>query len=78
MNGEGEDAGVVYCEMQARENTSESLSIFHLLQEAYPGVCGYSSETGGLMKNLRESTSNKKVTNCSFTLLFMMYIYIGA
>ncbi len=61
VNGQGEDAGVVYCEMQARENTPESLSIFQLYQDMYPGRCGYKSETGGLMKNLRESTSNKKV-----------------
>lgn len=27
--------------MQARENTSESLTIFELLQEMYPGKCGY-------------------------------------
>lgn len=69
MNGKGEDAGVVYCEMQARENSPESLSIFELYQEAYPGECGYSSETGGLMKNLRESTSNKKVT---YLFLFVL------
>lgn len=29
----------------------------------YPGKCGYSSETGGIMKNLRESTTNTKVRN---------------
>ena len=29
----------------------------------YPGKCGYKSETGGIMKNLRESTSHKKVVD---------------
>ena len=61
INGEGEDAGVVYCEMQARENTGESLTLLTLLREMYPGHCGYKSETGGIMKNLRETCSHKKV-----------------
>ncbi|XP_076319317.1 uncharacterized protein C05D11.1-like [Tachypleus tridentatus] len=61
INGEGDDAGVVYCEMQARENTGESRCHRAFLQAMYPGHCGYKSETGGLMKNLRESTSNEKV-----------------
>ena len=38
---EGEDAGVVYCEMQARENTSEDLTHYRLVQLMYPGHCGY-------------------------------------
>ncbi|ELU05156.1 hypothetical protein CAPTEDRAFT_140557 [Capitella teleta] len=61
INGEGEDAGVVYCEMQARENTGESLTHLQMLREMYPGKCGYSSETGGILANLRDSTSHKKV-----------------
>lgn len=61
INGEGEDAGVVYSEMQARENTGESLCMLGLLRTVYPAPCGYGYETGGLMKNLRESTTNKKV-----------------
>ncbi|XP_050051775.1 uncharacterized protein C05D11.1-like [Dermacentor andersoni] len=61
VNGEGEDAGVVYCEMQARENTGESLCMLNLLRTLYPAPCGYRYETGGLMRNLRESTDNQKV-----------------
>ncbi|XP_071956159.1 uncharacterized protein C05D11.1-like [Antedon mediterranea] len=61
INGEGEDAGVVYCEMQARENSGESRCHLELLRSMYPGVCGYKSETGGIMANLRDSTSNLKV-----------------
>lgn len=61
INGEGEDAGVVYSEMQARENTGESLCMLGLLRTVYPAPCGYGYETGGLLKNLRESTTNKKV-----------------
>ncbi|XP_038073979.1 uncharacterized protein C05D11.1-like isoform X2 [Patiria miniata] len=61
VNGEGENAGVVYCEMQGRENSGESLSHLAMLRAMYPGRCGYKSETGGIMSNLRTSTSNTKV-----------------
>ncbi|XP_034934378.1 uncharacterized protein C05D11.1-like [Chelonus insularis] len=61
ISGEGEDRGVVYCEMQSKENTGESLSINELTRLIYPGRCGYKSVTGGIMKNLRESTTNEKV-----------------
>lgn len=46
--------------MQGRENTGESLISMELLRAMYPNS-GYSSETGGIMKNLRESTTNQKV-----------------
>ena len=62
VNGEGEDAGIVYCEMQARENLECSLVNYHFLQCMYPG-CGYKSETGGIMKNLRTTCSYEKVCN---------------
>ncbi|ERL93539.1 uncharacterized protein C05D11.1 [Dendroctonus ponderosae] len=61
ITGEGEDAGVVYCEMQGRENSAGSRMHLALSRNMYPGHCGYSSETGGIMKNLRESTNNDKV-----------------
>lgn len=62
ITSEAEDAGVVYCEMQGRENTGENIVEKHVLEKLYPGKCGYKSETGGVMKNLRESTTNEKVT----------------
>ena len=46
INKKGEDAGVVYCEMQARENTCEDITHFHLAQHMYPGHCGY--KAGGV------------------------------
>ncbi|KAF7998270.1 hypothetical protein HCN44_009668 [Aphidius gifuensis] len=61
INGDGEDAGVVYCEMQNRENGGEELALKELIRILYPGKCGYKSCTGGIMENLRESTSNEKV-----------------
>jgi hypothetical protein len=61
ITGEGEDGGVVYCEMQARENTAVELIYREGLRGLYPGRCGYKSNTGGALKNLRESTSVEKV-----------------
>ncbi|KAL2732287.1 uncharacterized protein V1477_014528 [Vespula maculifrons] len=61
INGEGEDAGVVYCEMQGKENMGEYLVYNELCKAIHPGHCGYKSMTGGALKNLRESTSNEKV-----------------
>lgn len=47
--------------MQGRENSGESRVHLSMARAMYPGVCGYKSETGGIMKNLRESTTNEKV-----------------
>lgn len=60
----------MYCEMQGRENTGESIVSRIMLENLYPGKCGYKSETGGIMKNLRDSTTNKKVI-----IIFEGYIY---
>ncbi|KOB79134.1 Uncharacterized protein OBRU01_00203 [Operophtera brumata] len=60
VDGDGEDAGVVYCEMQGRENTADSRCDLQMQRAMYPNS-GYSFETGGIMKNLRESTDNTKV-----------------
>jgi len=61
IDGDGEDAGVVYCEMQGRENSGESRTHLAMLRAMYPGKCGYKYETGGIMHNLRTSTSHTKV-----------------
>lgn len=49
--------------MQGRENSAESKLHLAMARALYPGKCGYSSETGGTMKNLRESTNYTKVRN---------------
>lgn len=62
VNGEGEDAGVVYSEMQSVENEDETVVQRAMHRAIYPNEnCGYRYETGGILKNLRESTSHKKV-----------------
>ncbi len=65
VNGEGEDSGVVYSEMQSVENEDETV-VERAVHRALYGnsECGYKYETGGLLKNLRESTSHQKV--CDF------------
>ena len=55
VTAEGEDKGVVYCEMQGRENDSSSLVDRAVLDLLYP-TGGYSAETGGKMKNIRALT----------------------
>ena len=57
VTGEGKNAGVVYCEMQARENTDDDIMTRAIHSALYPGRCGYKSETGGLMKDLRSVTA---------------------
>ncbi|EKM61160.1 uncharacterized protein PHACADRAFT_247588 [Phanerochaete carnosa HHB-10118-sp] len=56
IKGKGEDSGVVYSEMQGRENTSSDLMALRMQQLAFPPGSAYQSETGGLMKALRELT----------------------
>lgn len=46
--------------MQGRENTGEERAHLELLRSAYPNN-SYSAQTGGIMHNLRTSTTNKKV-----------------
>lgn len=60
VTGDGDDNGAVYCEMQGRENSGESRGNLELLRAMYPNH-GYSKETGGIMKNIRESLSIEKI-----------------
>lgn len=56
INGKGEDAGVVYSEMQGRENSSGDLMELKAQRMLYPRSSAYRSETGGLMSALRVLT----------------------
>ena len=53
INGEGNDAGVVYSEMQGRQNHPGDLMELAMLRHMFPEGSGYRSETGGLMEALR-------------------------
>ncbi|KAI0080089.1 hypothetical protein K474DRAFT_1590638 [Panus rudis PR-1116 ss-1] len=59
INGNGEDSGVVYSEMQGRENTSGDLMALRMQRLINPPGSAYRSETGGLMEALRSLTVEK-------------------
>ncbi|KAH7931086.1 hypothetical protein BV22DRAFT_1027850 [Leucogyrophana mollusca] len=53
INPKGENSGVVYSEMQGRQNTSGDLMALRSQRILYPPGSAYRSETGGLMEALR-------------------------
>ncbi|TKY89650.1 hypothetical protein EX895_001435 [Sporisorium graminicola] len=53
INGKGQDAGVVFSEMQGRENSPADLMELKSQRMLYPASSAYRSETGGLMSALR-------------------------
>ena len=63
VDGEGEDAGVVYCEMQARENGDQDTVSRAVKRAAFPHEegRGYRAETAGMLANLRTTTTHRKV-----------------
>ncbi|RYO45354.1 Uncharacterized protein AA0116_g13363 [Alternaria tenuissima] len=56
VDGTGEDAGVVYSEIQGRQNLQGDLMDLQLRRLLYPEGDGFRMETGGLMENLRGLT----------------------
>lgn len=59
VDGDGMDAGVVYCEMQEREGDTSSLTEWRLRENFYPTGCGYRVECGGRLAALRTTTNAK-------------------
>ncbi|QSL66398.1 hypothetical protein MERGE_000777 [Pneumocystis wakefieldiae] len=53
IDGEGNDSGVVYSEMQAHENTLNDLQLIHSQRALFPEGSGYRSYTGGNLEALR-------------------------
>lgn len=56
VDGEGNDVGVVYSEMQALENTMTELMDLRARRLLYPENVGFRYETGGMMEALRALT----------------------
>ncbi|KZV77044.1 hypothetical protein PENSPDRAFT_645781 [Peniophora sp. CONT] len=56
IDPQGEDSGVVYSEMQGRENTPGDLMALKMQRLINPVGSAYRSETGGLMEALRKLT----------------------
>ncbi|EDO00209.1 hypothetical protein SS1G_03069 [Sclerotinia sclerotiorum 1980 UF-70] len=59
IDGEGNDAGVVYSEMQGVQNTGSDIMDLRARQLLYPENIGFRYETGGLMENLRILTPER-------------------
>ena len=59
IDGSGHDAGVVYSEMQGRENTVYDLMDLKMKRQLYPKDVGLRYEVGGLMENLRVLTNQR-------------------
>ncbi|CCJ30215.1 unnamed protein product [Pneumocystis jirovecii] len=53
IDGKGNDAGVVYCEMQGHENTIGDLQSIYFNRALFPEGIGYRSHTGGKLESLR-------------------------
>lgn len=61
ITGEGDDAGVVYCEMQDHESEMEEIVSRKRKELFYPENCPYRVETGGRLGPLRTSCNNSAV-----------------
>lgn len=59
VNDEGNDAGVVYCEMQAVQNKQSNLMSLETKRRLYPEGNGFRYETGGMMEQLRVLTADR-------------------
>jgi len=59
IDGEGNDAGVVYSEMQGVQNNGGEIMDLRARRLLYPENVGFRYETGGLMENLRVLTADR-------------------
>lgn len=59
IDGNGEEKGVVYSEMQGIQNNPDCIQEFATQKRLYGPESAYSSETGGLMENLRVLTHDQ-------------------
>lgn len=59
VDGEGNDAGVVYSEMQGVQNNGGEIMDIRARRLLYPENVGFRYETGGLMENLRVLTPER-------------------
>lgn len=59
VDGDGNDAGVVYSEMQSKENEPDELMFLQTKRLLYPEGIGFRYETFGIMKSLRALTAER-------------------
>lgn len=58
VNGENQDVGVVWCEMQSHEHSLSTLAYLGIASLMYPGTNGFNVETGGRLKDLMRADMN--------------------
>ncbi|KAK0861416.1 hypothetical protein LTR87_016975 [Friedmanniomyces endolithicus] len=59
IDGAGNDAGVVYSEMQGTQNSGPELMDLEMRRAIYPEGNGFRYETGGMMEQLRSLTADR-------------------
>src|SRR6195952_5118254 len=59
IDGNGNDAGVVYSEMQGVQNTASELIELETKRILYPAGVGFRYETGGMLEQLRVLTADR-------------------
>lgn len=59
IDGTGNDAGVVYSEMQGVQNTANELIELRAKRIIYPEEVGFRYETGGMLEQLRELSADR-------------------
>ncbi|KAI9821556.1 MAG: hypothetical protein M1832_003230 [Thelocarpon impressellum] len=59
VDGAGNDAGVVYSEMQGHENEQDSVMDLRARRLLYPENVGFRYETGGMLEQLRVLTADR-------------------
>jgi len=59
VDGDGNDAGVVYSEMQSQENDAGQLMFLETKRMLYPEGVGYRYETFGVMQSLRALSADR-------------------
>jgi Zn-dependent M16 (insulinase) family peptidase len=59
IDGEGNDAGVVYSEMQGVQNTADELIELRAKRIIYPENNGFRYETGGMLEQLRDLSADR-------------------
>jgi len=59
VDGDGNDAGVVYSEMQSKENDAGQLMFLETKRMLYPEGVGYRYETFGVMESLRALSTDR-------------------
>ncbi|KAI8067548.1 Metalloenzyme, LuxS/M16 peptidase-like protein [Gongronella butleri] len=59
VDGAGEDAGVVYCEMKSRQNTLRDRLANRTKELVFPSHCSYRHQAGGKTENIRHLSLEK-------------------